>query len=243
MPPQLLIRDTPEDLFTAAAEALVEAANQAVAERGVFHWALAGGATPEGLYRRLAGPEFADRLPWAAMEVWFGDERCVPPDHADSNYRMAREALLDHVPVPPPQVHRMPGEAPPHEAARRYAAQLCARLPLTEDRTPVLDLALIGLGGDGHIASLFPGTDALTATEPAVANWVPAQDAWRLTLTYPVLNAARRVWLLACGAGKADIVARANGAVEHPPLPVQRLAPQGEYLWLLESAAASRLRR
>lgn len=239
MQPTLRIRDTPEEMLDEAAERFAAAFSDSVAGRGSFRVALAGGGTPEGLYRRLAGPDYA-HLPWGDCHVYFGDERAVPPDDPDSNYRMAREALLDHVPIPAAQVHRMPGEDEPTTAAAAYAERLRADLPAAEG-VPVLDLVLLGLGADGHIASLFPGTSALDSTEPAAAHWVPSLAAWRLTLTLQVLQGARRTWLLASGPGKAAILARALGVAEAPPLPVQRLAPAGEYLWLLDRAAARKV--
>ena len=240
MPPTLVIRDTPEALFEAAAERFAAALRQAVAERGSFHVALAGGSTPAGLYRRLAAPDYGE-LPWEDCHVYFSDERCVPPTDADSNFRMAREALLDHVPIPAAQVHRLAGEDEPNTAAAAYAERLRADLPVVEG-VPVLDLVLLGLGADGHIASLFPATSALDSTDLAAAHWIPSLAAWRLTLTFPVLHMARRTWLLVSGSGKAAIVARAQGLPEAPPLPVQCLEPVGEYLWLLDHAAAAHLR-
>lgn len=239
--PQLTIQADRDRLFRAVARRLAAAARRDVAGRGAFHWALAGGSTPEGLYRLLAGPDFAHRVPWAGVHVWFGDERCVGPDHPDSNYRMAREALLDHVPLPPAQVHRMPGEAPPAEAASGYAAALRAELPEGPGGAPVLDLVLLGLGPDGHVASLFPGTAGLEAAEPAAAVHVPKLDAWRLSLTLPVLNAARRVWILASGPDKAAVVREALAPPGPAPLPVQRLASAGEWVWFLDEAAAAEL--
>ena len=238
--PAVTVLPDADALATTAAEAFIIAVGEAVATRGACHVALAGGSTPEGLYRRLAQPGYAERVPWEQVHIWFGDERGVPPDHADSNYRMARQALLDHVPLPPAQVHRMAGEDDPATAAAAYAEQLRSELPAA-DGIPVLDLVLLGLGPDGHIASLFPDTAALTATEPAVANWVPKLETWRLTLTYPVLNAARRVWLLAAGSGKAAVVAQALDAPHgEGELPVQRLNGGGEYRWFLDGVAAGR---
>ncbi|HKJ71829.1 MAG TPA: 6-phosphogluconolactonase [Gammaproteobacteria bacterium] len=240
--PLLTVEDSPERLARVVAERVTAAAREDAAGRGAFHWALAGGSTPEALYRVLAGADVARRLPWSRMHAWFGDERCVPPDHPDSNYRMARAALLDHVPLPAEQVHRMAGEAPPERAAAAYADELGAALP-ARDGVPQLDLVLLGLGPDGHVASLFPGTTGLDAAEPATAVHVPRLDAWRLTLTPPVINAARRVWLLASGPGKADIVHAALGEPGGEPLPVQRLAPRGEWRWFLDAAAAARVER
>mgnify|MGYP006289994235 CR=1 FL=1 len=240
--PEQIVRDTPEDLFADAAERLAGEASADVAERGAFRVALAGGSTPEGLYRRLAAPDLADLTPWDRAEVFFGDERCVGPRHPESNYRMAREALLDHVPVPRKRVHPMDCRRDPQKAAADYARLLHERVPAGVNGVPELDLVLLGLGPDGHVASLFPGTTALTVTEPVAPNYVIRLGAWRLTLTFPVLNAARRVWLLATGEAKADVVRRALApAPDDRPLPVHRLHPAGEWRVWLDRAAASGL--
>ena len=236
--PEITVAEDRQGLYRAVAERLTAAARSDAAGRGAFHWALAGGSTPEGLYRLLAGPEFSGRIPWSRVHAWFGDERCVPPGHPDSNYRMAGRALLSHVPVG--GVHRMAGEADPHEAAAAYTGELAERLP-TSEGAPVLDLVLLGLGPDGHVASLFPDTPALASKDPVAAVYVPQLGVWRLSLTPPVLNAARRVWLLASGPGKANIVATALADPGSQPLPVQHLAPRGEWLWFLDAAAGAEL--
>ena len=177
-----------------------------IAARGRFTVALAGGSTPAALYRLLASPPFADGIDWSRWHVFWGDERCVPPDHPDSNYGMARLTLLDHVPIPPSQVCRIVGEDPPQQAAEAYAATLADALAPDGH----LDLALLGIGDDGHTASLFPGTAALEERELTVAaNWVPHLGAHRITLTLPTLIRARHVAVLATGADKADAVRRA----------------------------------
>ncbi len=239
MEPEVIVRDSSDALFAEAAERLVAEAQADAAERGAFRIALAGGSTPEGLYRRLAAPDLADLVPWDRTEVFFGDERCVRADHPDSNSRMARRALLDHVPLPASRIHPMDCGRDPRQAAADYARLLRERLP-PRDGVPVFDLVLLGLGPDGHIASLFPGTVALTQTEPVAPSYVIRLGAWRLTLTFPVLNAARRVWLLATGEAKADIVRRAlAGGTEQRALPVHRLRPAGELrVWLDRAAAA-----
>ncbi|MEF8793050.1 6-phosphogluconolactonase [Thiohalorhabdus sp.] len=238
--PEISVAEDRQSLYRAVAERLTAAARGDAAGRGAFHWALAGGSTPEGLYRLLAGPDFARRIPWPQVHAWFGDERCVPPGHPDSNYRMARSALLDHVAVG--RVYRMAGEAEPREAAAAYARQLREALPAPEG-VPVLDLVVLGLGPDGHVASLFPDTDALVSEAPVAAAYVPRLAAWRLSLTVPVINSARRVWLLASGPDKAAVVATALAEPGAQPLPVQRLAPRGEWLWFLDAAAAAELPR
>jgi len=221
---------------------VVELAREAIAARGVFHLALAGGSTPKTLYRLLAQPRHAARIEWSRVHVWFGDERCVPYDHPDSNYRMAREALLDRVPLPPAQIHPMPTALSRLRlGATEYARLLRMLLPRDPAGHPVFDLVLLGMGPDGHTASLFPGTCGLHERERLVAAaYVDKLHAWRITLTLPAINAARHVMFLIAGAEKAAPLAHAMaGAV--PPLPVQRVAPSGELEWWLDTAAAAQL--
>jgi 6-phosphogluconolactonase len=228
----------PEALARAAAEEVVGAATRAVAARGAFTVALAGGATPRRLYRLLAdaGAPFHGRIPWDRTHVFFGDERPVAPDHPDSNYRMAREALLDHVAVA--SVHRIPAEAP--GAAAAYEADLRAFFGTPGDAAPPrLDLVLLGLGPDGHTASLFPGTAAVEeAARWVVSPFVPQVGSRRVTLTLPVLNRARAVLFLVSGAEKAGALARVLGG---EPLPAARVQPDGGAVWLVDDAAASAL--
>lgn len=227
----------------AAAEHWVASAEAAQSARGAFHVALAGGGTPRRLYQCLARPEFRERVNWAGVHVWFGDERAVPPAHADSNYRMAREALLDRVPLPAAQVHRIEAEhSPIAEAALRYAEDLATQAPHDEGGRPTLDLVLLGLGEDGHTASLFPGTDILHERRRLVAAvHVPRLDAWRISLTYAALDSAREALFLVAGAGKADIVHRLFADPPPEPLPAQRVRPREGTLWYLDEAAAARL--
>jgi 6-phosphogluconolactonase len=231
-------------LTRLAGEEVAARAAAAVAARGRFAIALSGGSTPRALYALLADPAapFRQRLPWASTHVFFGDERCVPPDHPDSNYGMARAALLAHVPIPPRQVHRMRGELPESEtAALEYEAELAEAFSLHEGELPRLDLVLLGLGPDGHTASLFPGTAALEErSRLVVANYVAKLGAYRLTLTYPVLDAARAVLFLVSGAEKAERVADVleRGA----DLPAARVRPSdGALLWFLDAPAAAQL--
>ncbi len=238
---QLLVLPDAAALAEAAARQVAAAADEAIAARGVFHVALAGGRTPRALYRRLAGPPWRARIDWARWAVWFGDERCVPPDHPDSNYRMAAETLLDHVPLPRDRRHPIPCTLPPEAAAERYAEQLATHLPHDAGDWPRFDLVLLGLGTDGHTASLFPGTGAVTRDDATVlAVYVATLDAWRVSLARPVLEAARRLLFLVSGPAKAVVVARALGGADGG-LPVQRLHPRGEVDWLLDTAAAAQL--
>jgi 6-phosphogluconolactonase len=237
-PPLHILPDQPA-LFRAAAERLLEIAAQAIAERGAFHLALAGGATPQGLYALLASPELAGRLDWPRVQLYFGDERGVSPEHPDSNYRMVRENLLDPLPATP-QVHRISGEQPPEQAAADYAALLRKRLPAEG-----FDLVLLGLGPDGHVASLFPGSDALNQRkQQVIADYVPKLDSWRITLTLPALNKARHVILLVSGAHKADVLRHVLRNIGHAsPLPVEMLHPAGELEWFVDADAARHIDR
>lgn len=232
--PQLHVLPDQAALFHAAAARVLELGAQAIAERGSFHLALAGGTTPQGLYALLSSAELAGRLDWAKVHLYFGDERGVPPEHRDSNYRMVRENLLAHLPVAP-QVHRIAGELPPEQAAADYAALLHKQLSAAG-----FDLILLGLGPDGHIASLFPGSDALNQRkQPVVADYVPKLDSWRITLTLPVLNHARHVILLVSGAHKADVLRHVLHNISHAnPLPVEMLRPKGQLEWFVDAQAA-----
>jgi len=226
-------------LTRAAAAYVAGAALRAVALRGRFTVALAGGSTPRPVYERLARDPLAAAVPWDRVHVVFGDERCVPPDHPDSNYRMAREALLDHVPLPSDQIHRMRGEADPMTAAAAYESELNALL--SGAGRPALDMVLLGLGDDAHTASLFPGTPALNERERWVAaQHVPKLDAWRLTLTPPALNAAREAVFLVSGAGKtAALRAVRHGPQDPERLPAQIVRPaSGVRTWLVDADAA-----
>lgn len=233
-------------LHAAAAEIVVAAARASVARHGAFHWVLSGGSTPRGLFERLATePSLRDAIPWSACHVWWGDERVVPPDHADSNYGMARAALLARIPIPEDQIHRIRGEAPdPSDAAAEYEETLRSAAPSGPDGWPVFDLVLLGMGPDGHTASLFPGTVALAETRrPVVAHWVGKLDADRITLTAPAFNAARQVVLLVAGADKAPALRGVlEGPFEPQQLPVQLIHPEpGTLTWLVDAAAAARL--
>jgi 6-phosphogluconolactonase len=231
-------------LAEAAAGQLRHTLAEAIALRGAAWIALAGGRTPRAIYERLAAGG-APAIDWARVHVAFGDERLVPPDHADSNYAMARAALLARVPVPAAQIHRIEGErADAADAAAAYAATLTRAFALAAGAWPVFDVVLLGVGADGHTASLFPGTPALAVTDRLAAPArAPSAPADRVTLTFPVLNAARAVTLLVSGADKADAVARAfDEAVPIAACPVRGVRPTaGVLTWHLDAAAASRL--
>ena len=229
-----------DTLVAGAAELIADLAERAIAERGRFTIALAGGGTPKPVYVRLATPEFAVRIDWTKVQVFFGDERCVPPEDTQSNYHMARGALLDHVPIPAANVHRMPGEQPPEQAAASYEAELRKNFP-----NDGFDLILLGMGDNGHTASIFPGLPAITeASHWVLAQYVEVVAMWRLTLTPAAINAARNVAFLVSGAGKAEMLER---VLQGPPdpivLPSQVIRPvNGQLHWLLDRPAAARLR-
>ena len=241
-PPDVRVYETPAEAAESLAAEVSRLSAESVTERGRFAIALAGGSTPAALYALLASPPLSEEIDWSRWRVFWGDERCVPPDHPDSNYGMAKRTLLDHVPIPPSQVHRMAGEDDPQRAADAYAATLAEALA-PDGR---LDLALLGIGDDGHTASLFPGTAALSETERSVvANWVPHLDAHRITLTLPTLNRARHVAVLATGADKADAVRRALAPrADDATPPIALVTPDDDpVVWRLTSDAASSLRR
>ena len=231
--------ENPEKLAEAAARAFVEEASKAIAERGRFAVALAGGSTPKATYEALAR-EHASDVDWPNVHVFFGDERTVPPDHEDSNYRTAREALLDLVPVG--SVHRMRGELPPEEAAASYEEEL--RIFFEED-PPSLDLVMLGIGGDGHTASLFPETSALEVVDRlVVANPVPKLDTTRLTLTLPFLNSARQIYFLVAGEDKAEALKEIlEGDADPRRYPAKLVRPPGGPGWMVDRAAAGTLEK
>lgn len=239
----LRVMADPEALAEAAARAIVDTATQAVAARGRFTIALAGGATPRATYARLAAAPFRDRMPWDRTWVFFGDERAVPPEHPESNFGMAQAALLSRVAIPPDQVIRLRGEAEdPEAAAADYARALAAAFESRRGEVPRFDLVLLGLGVDGHTASLFPGSPVLKEIFRTVAAVYAAAAAvpQRLTLTLPVLNAAARVIFLVAGAEKAKAVRAV--LTEKAPLPATMVQPgDGDLMWLVDRAAASLL--
>jgi 6-phosphogluconolactonase len=233
-------------LSRAAAQEFVRRAGEALAARGRFAVALSGGSTPRQLYQLLAAEPFRSQVDWSRVDFFWGDERCVPPDHKDSNYRMAREALLDRLAVPGDHVHRMEAERADRDAAARDYQETLARVlgVLAGGEPPALDLVLLGLGPDGHTASLFPHTAALAEhSRWVVVNYVPKFGTDRLTLTAPVLNRGREVLFLVAGADKAEPLAE---VLEGPPdpdrLPAQRIRPaHGRLVWFVDRQAAARL--
>jgi 6-phosphogluconolactonase len=230
-----------ESLSRAAAALLVEQANLAVATRGRFSVALAGGATPQHTYELLATTPFKDQAPWDRVHVFWGDERCVPLNDSRSNARLAKEAWLDRVPVPGTQIHPMNCDLDPVAAARQYEAQL---REFFAGQPPILDLVLLGLGPDGHTASLFPGTAVLREAERwAAAVYVAEADLYRVTLTAPLINQAAMVAFLVAGSAKAGVLREVlHGPRDPARLPAQLIQPHhGEMRWLTDLAAAGSL--
>ena len=235
--------DDLEALSQGAAEFFIVKAQDAMAARGRFSVALSGGSTPRRTYEMLAQPAFRDRVDWARAHIFWGDERCVDPDDPRSNARMAQEALLRQVPVPAGQVHPMDCRPSPREAARRYEALLQSFFAGGEPR---FDLILLGLGENGHTASLFPGAPVLTEAEGWVAEvYLAEPDLHRLTLTAPCINRAATVAFLVAGAAKAAVVREViEGPRDPSRLPAQLIHPEpGELHWLLDKGAAGALNR
>lgn len=205
-----------EAFATDAAEFILGKARTAIEERGAFRLGLAGGNTPRRIHAELA--RLGSDIAWDKVHITFGDERCVPPDHADSNYRMAKESLLDSVPIPAGNVLRLRGEIDPAEAAAEYERTLAAHAALTGEKRYVHDLLLLGLGPDGHTASLFPGSPALAELERNIMPVIgPKPPPQRLTMTFPLINAARAICFLVAEADKHQVVEEViAGDSRHP---------------------------
>lgn len=242
-PAQVQIHADPSALSRAGAEEFLRVGRAAIADRGRFTVALSGGSTPRAIYALLA-ERGATALPWDKTEIFFGDERVVSPDHPDSNYRMARETLLARVPIPPANVHRFRTELGAAAAAQAGESELRAVGGTKPGDCPRLDLILLGMGPDGHTASLFPGTAALDEPRALVAaNWVESLKKERVTLTFRVLNEAAAVVFIAGGHDKALMVRNVlRGDPSGATYPAQLVRPrQGTLLWLLDEPAAAGL--
>jgi 6-phosphogluconolactonase len=226
----------------ALADLFVANGRMAEAERGSFHVALSGGETPRAAYQLLGDDPLRQELSWSDVFIYFGDERCVPPDDEQSNYRMAQRAFLDAVGIPAANVHRIRGEADPGHAANEYASILRADL----GNAPQLDLVLLGLGPDGHTASLFPGTPPDTDDDALVrAVYARSQMMWRVTMTPKVINLARTVVFAVEGADKAQILSAVyEGPIDPVKYPAQIVRPySGRLIWLVDELAAGMLKR
>lgn len=237
--PNLQIFADATEVARAAALRFIEIARESMEARGRFSVALAGGSTPKRVYELLAGEELRGELDWSQVHIFFGDERAVPPDDSESNYRMANEALLSRVALPEQNIHRMRGEGDAVANARLYEDEL--RAFFDGEDWPQFDLVMLGMGDDGHTASLFPDTHALDVrTAWVAANWIEKFDTFRVTLTAPAINHARHVLFIVTGAGKAARVREVlRGAHEPRRLPTQLIQPRaGALAWFLDEAAA-----
>lgn len=235
--------DDGETLSRGAAERFAQLAGDAVRDHGRFSVALSGGSTPKRAYELLAQPPFRDSVPWAQVHLFWGDERCVPADDPRSNYRMTRLALLDHVPLPAANVHPVRGDMAPAQAAADYETQLRRFFGAGPPR---FDLVLLGLGENGHTASLWPGSASLDEKQRWAAEvFVAEQGIWRVTLTAPCLNQGAVVIFLVAGGGKAAVLQEVlHGAFEPRRLPAQLIKPvNGQLVWFVDKVAAAKLQK
>ena len=246
---KIFIFPTAEKVAQAAADLIIQTMAAAIEKRGLFSLGLAGGSTPGRLYSTLSLMAYRDQMDWSKVHIFWGDERCVPPEDRQSNYRLAKVLLLDHVPLPPVNIHRMHGEFPGGKAADLYEKELQGFFGVKDRNSTVnmLDLLLLGLGEDGHTASLFPGSPALDVSGRRVIGVEhrthPAPLVDRITLTLPAINASRHVVFLVTGESKASVLARVlEPPSEQPLLPASRVnLSNGDIVWLIDAAAASSL--
>ena len=237
---------TSADLALASAKLFATRIAEAVSRRGVARVAISGGSTPQAAFKLLADPgqPFANTIPWDKLQLYWVDERCVTPEDPESNYGVCKRLLLDHVGIPAGNVHRMEGELDPEEAASRYESVLRNSMKLEGAESPAFDLLLLGMGDDGHTASLFPHTEGLHELgRLAIANHVPQKDTWRISLTWTVINQALEVAFDIGGEGKASIVEEVfTGPRDPERLPSQLIRPaSGRLLLQLDEAAAAKL--
>ncbi len=229
---------TPGAVAEATADRFVDAAQRAIDARGAFRVALSGGGTPKRVYPLLLEPGRVDAVDWSRIEFFWGDERTVPPDHPESNFGVAYGMLLSQLPgVRPDRIHRMPAEAPDLDAAAlTHESELRLAFGARGSEPPPFDLIWLGMGPDGHTASLFPGSEALNEAERwVVPNWAPSQETWRMTFTFPLINAAREVIIVATGEDKQEAFAGIRGGTSD--LPAARVA--GEHVeWIVDRACA-----
>lgn len=235
-----------EAVSQAAAKEFARGVSEAVAARGKFTVALSGGSTPRRLYQILADAPYRDAIDWSKVEIFWGDERSVAPDHADSNYRMAYEAMLARLAIPGDRVHRIVAERPDREAAAFDYQKEIAKVFNVDSagEPPAFDLVLLGMGPDAHTASLFPGSTALReAKKWIVPNWVEKFHTWRLTMTRPLINKARQVLFLVAGKDKAEPLLRVfTGPADPDKYPSQLICPtSGQLCWYLDVAAGAEL--
>jgi 6-phosphogluconolactonase len=238
----VIVVENPDELAVRGADLFRQAARDSVRRNGRFHVAVSGGTTPRGMHRLLSRPPYLADVPWSGVHLFWVDERLVPADDPASNYGAARQDLLEKVPLPPAQIHPMTADAPPETAAQNYSQLLAASLRTGPGELPALDLIVLGLGTDGHTASIFPGDAAAVHTDRRVVAVKGGRpDVWRLTLSLPVLNRARRSVFLVSGRDKAEVIRRifTDPHAEDPAAMIRPVA--GSLCWLLDRAAAALL--
>ncbi|MBM2846306.1 MAG: pgl [Bacteroidetes bacterium] len=231
-------------LVRRAAEKIAFLLMEAIRLRGTASLVLSGGTTPRRVYELLTTSSFAKRIEWSAVHLFWGDERCVPPHSPESNYRMVREAFLDRAAIPPSNIHRIETELPPETAAARYEEEVRQAIPQDGRTLPAFDLIMLGLGEDGHTASLFPGTQALEERDRLVTCvYVERLETYRITMTFPLINNARNILFLVSGKGKAEIVRNilTGGDAVYPAQMVRPVS--GNLVWMVDSDAASLLEK
>jgi 6-phosphogluconolactonase len=245
--PTIRIVDDLQQVAEAAADEFISHARRAIEHHGRFTVALSGGSTPKALHAVLVERTKKDAkvIDWSRVQVFFGDERHVPPDHPDSNFRMANETLLSKVPIPEQNIHRMRSENPDaSQVAAEYDRVLVSSFQLKENQLPRFDFILLGMGPDGHTASCFPGTTAVHETEKrVVANWVPKLNTWRITFTFPVINHAECVVPMISGHDKVSALSEVMGQGDPDAYPIKYVHPtHGELIWIVDRAAAAGIR-
>lgn len=238
---EVIVCKDQQEIFTRSAELFVELAGSSIADHASFSVALSGGSTPKGMYALLASDTYRDRVDWSRVHLFWGDERSVAPDHENSNYRMANEAMISKLPIPVENVNRMEAEAADiASAAAEYEARIRAFFGIEEGTQPCFDLILLGMGDDGHTASLFPGTTALQEqTRTVVPNYVEKLSTYRMTLTAPAINNAHNVVFMAAGAAKQRPLREVLAGEWNPNVyPSQLIRPvHGRLIWLVDEAA------
>ncbi len=240
--PEIHIHSDYHDLCHDVAKEIASLAQRAEQRYRPFNIAFSGGSTPETIYKTLSSIHFCEQINWGGFNIYFGDERMVAPDHQDSNYLMVKNSLLDHCPIPSSNIHRIQGELQdPHTAAAQYQEELVEYLDKSESLIPIFDLVLLGIGSDGHTASLFPNTDILAQKDKWVdAVHVKKLDSWRISLTLPVINTAKNIIIIASGKSKANIIKKvfSKAKTKRADYPVQLLQPSDTMAWHLDQDAA-----
>jgi len=240
--PRIHIHSDYHDLCHGVAKEIASLAQNAEQRYRPFNIAFSGGSTPENIYKTLSSMRCCEQINWGGFNIYFGDERMVAPDHQDSNYLMVKNSLLDHCPIPSANIHRIQGELQdPHTAASQYQEELVEYLDKSESLIPIFDLILLGIGSDGHTASLFPNTDILVQKDKWVdAVHVKKLDSWRVSITLPVINNAKNIIIIASGKSKANIIKDvfSKASTNKKRYPVQLLHPSDTMAWHLDQDAA-----